>query len=74
MPIKAKHDCTVRDGAGYVTYIKYYDGDNLVATGSYKYDPNNDEEFKKKVKAKVTELENNLEAAKSQVAKALEDL
>jgi len=71
MAITAKLDCIGKDGTGYVAYVQYLDGENIVDTASYRYDPDDDSEFREKVGAKVLEMSDATAAVKAQAEAAI---
>jgi hypothetical protein len=74
MAITAKLDCIGKDGTGYVAYVQYLDGENIVDTASYRYDPDDDSAFREKVGAKVLQLSDSTEAVRAQAETAIAEV
>jgi myo-inositol catabolism protein IolC len=74
MAITAKLDSMGKDKTGYVAYVQYLDGEKVVDTGSYRYNPDDDSEFREKVGAKVLQLSDATAAVKAQAEAAIAEI
>jgi hypothetical protein len=74
MAVTAKLDCIGKDTTGYVAYVQYLDGENIVDTASYRYDPDNEAPFREKVGAKLAAMSESLDAVKAKAEQALTEV
>lgn len=74
MAVTAKLDCIGKDATGYVAYVQYFDGENIVDTASYRYDPDNEAPFREKVAAKLLQMSESLDAVKAKAEQALTEV
>ncbi len=74
MAVTAKLDCIGKDATGYVAYVQYLDGENIVDTASYRYDPDNEAPFREKVGAKISQMSESFDAVKAKAEQALAEI
>lgn len=74
MAITAKLDCIGKDKTGYVAYVQYLDGETVIDTGSYRYNPDNDSDFRERVGAKVLQLSDDTATVKAQAEQTISEV